>query len=70
MFSRYLLVSSPLRSSQPWSLATSSSDEIARLLNVDTANSHALMEVITEYFAESNVDPETDEEDMSVERKH
>ena len=61
----------------------SSSDEIARLLNLGTADSHALMEVIhalmevihalmeviTEYFAESNVDPETDEEDMSLEGK-
>ena len=47
----------------------SSSDEIARLLNLGAADRHALMEVITEYFAESNVDPETDEEDMSVEGK-
>ena len=45
----------------------SSSDEIARLPNLSAAGSHALMEVISEYFAESNVDPETDEEDMSVE---
>ena len=43
----------------------SSSDEIARLINVGATDSHAIMEVITEYVAESNVDPETDEEDVS-----
>ena len=43
----------------------SSTDEI----NLGTADSHTLMEVITEYFTESNVDPETDEEGMSVEGK-
>ena len=68
-FSRYLLDSSTLHSSERWSLAMSSSDEIVRLLNLGAADSHALMEVITEYFAESNVGPETDEEDVSVEGK-
>ena len=47
----------------------STSDEIARLLNLGATDSHALMEVITEYFTDSNVDQETDEEDMSVEGK-
>ena len=46
------LVSSPLHSSQCWYLAMSSEDEIARFLNVGTAESHALTKVITNYFAE------------------
>ena len=36
-FSRYPSVSSPLRSSQRWSLAMSCSDEIASVLNFGTA---------------------------------
>ena len=59
----------PLHSSQRCCLAMSSSDEIARLLNLGAADSHALMDVISEYFAESDVDPETDEEDTSAEGK-
>ena len=43
-----------------WALAMSSSYKITHLLNISTADSHALMEVITEYFAESDVDLETD----------
>ena len=52
-----------------WALAMSSSDKITHLLNLSTADSHALMEVITEYFAELDVDLEMDEEDVNMEAK-
>ena len=42
----------PLHSPQRCCLAMSSSDEIARLLNLGAADSHPLNGVISEYFAE------------------
>ena len=59
----------PLHFYQHYCLAMSSSDDTVRPLNLSAANSHALMEVISEYFAESDVDPEMDEEDASAEGK-
>ena len=59
----------PIHSSQRCCIAVSSCDEIACLLNLGAADSHTLMNVISENFAESDVDLETDEEDASAEGK-